>query len=352
MRKACPRRTVVEREYAPCPRRLPALAVAQVVLALGSSAHADELRTNGGEVLVGQVVEEQPDFVIFESSAFGRIKVQRKDIASLQLAAPPAAPEPTVDAKTEAKKVEEKAAEERQAVLSTDAVGRFLARINPLKGWKTRLGLGFVARRGDSDNDNDLTVRFQSERKTESGDEHRLEARYYYAEDVLISGDTSATDELLTGDYRFLRPLTDPFFFQARSSYYRDAIKELDHRVTQTFGVGLRTERDRWSASFTPAGGVQWRQVDGEEDTNVVVGFYQEAGVNITQTLRLSQTLDYLVTVDDKDDYSTRFGVDLVQKLGTAWSLGLRYEYNYDSVVGKDASEEQERWTLNVGLEF
>jgi hypothetical protein len=352
MRKACPQRLVEAREDVRGSRTLTVCGLVLAVLAVSTRAHADELRTNGGEVLVGQVVEQQPDFVIFESAAFGRVKVQRKDIASLQLAAPPAAPEPSADAKTEVRKVEEKAAEERQAVLSTDAVGRFLARINPLKGWNTRLGLGFVARRGDSDNDNDLTVRFRSERKTDSGDEHRLEARYYYAEDVLTGGETSATDELLTGDYRFLRPLTDPFVFQARSSYYRDAIKELDHRVTQTFGVGLRTERDRWSLSFIPAGGVQWRKVDGEDTTKAVVGFYQEGSVNITSTLKLSQTLDYLVAVDDKNDYSTHLGLDLVQKLGTAWSLGLRYEYNYDSVVGKNASEEQERWTLNLGLEF
>ena len=33
-------------------------------------------------------------------------------------------------------------------------------------------------------------------------------------------------------------------------------------------------------------------------------------------------------------------------------NLGLRYEYNYDAVVGKDASEDQERLTFNIGLEF
>lgn len=338
-------------------RSLAIRIMALAALALGTLARADELRTNGGEVLVGEVIEQQTDFVIFESTAFGRITVQRKDIASLQLAAPPPAPAPAADApvadaKAEARQAEEKEAQERQAILSTDAVGRFLARINPLKGWKTKLGLGFVARRGDSDNDNDLTLRFQSTRTTESGNEHRLDARYYYAEDVLTDGDTSATDQLLTAGYRYRHPLQEPFFFQARSSYYRDAIKELDHEVTQTFGLGLRTERKRWMLSFTPAAGGQWRQVDDERSTHFVVGFYQEGSINITETLTLSQTLDYLAAIDDADDYSARLGLDLVQKLGSAWSLGLRYEYTYDAVVGKNASEEQMRITLNVGLEF
>jgi hypothetical protein len=30
----------------------------------------------------------------------------------------------------------------------------------------------------------------------------------------------------------------------------------------------------------------------------------------------------------------------------------MRYEYNFDSVVGKDQTEDQVRFTINVGLEF
>jgi hypothetical protein len=327
------------------------LLVGLLILAF-ASAHADELRTHDGEILLGRVVEEQPEFVVFESTAFGRLTVRREAIASLVITPPPSATSVEAEAKTEAEQVEEKAAEERREALSTDAVGRFLARINPLKGWKTKLGLGFIARRGTEDNDNDLTFRFQSERKTESGNEHKLEARYYYAEDVLTDGSTTATDELLTASYRYRHPIPDPFFVQAVSNYYRDAIKQLDHEVTQTLGVGLRAKGERWALTFTPAGGVQWRVVAGEDTTKFVVGFYQEASINITETLRLAQTLDYLVATDDSDDYSARVGVDLNQKLGGAWSLGLRYEYNYDAVVGTDAPEDQERLTLSVGLEF
>ena len=334
-------------------RRLRALGPLLFCLAGGSSfLHADELRTLDGEILLGTIVEEQADYVVFESSAFGRITVRRESIATLiRTAAQPAAAA-EADAATEAEQAQAKAAEERREALSADAVGRFLTRINPLKGWTTKLGLGFTARRGSEDNDNDFTLRFQSERKTDTGDEHRLEARYYYAEDVLTDGSRSATDELLTANYRYRHPATEPFFVQALSNYYRDAIKQLDHEVTQTFGVGLRAKGERWTITFTPAAGVQWRVIDGDETTKPVVGFYQEASINLTQTLRLAQTLDYLVATDDADDYSARLGMDLNQKLGGAWLLGLRYEYNYDSVVGKDAPEDQERLTLSIGLEF
>ena len=317
--------------------------------------HADELRTHNGETLIGTIVEEQPDFVVFESSAFGRIKVPRERIASLQLAAPPAAPAAATAAedagKTKSEQAAEKAAEQRQEALSADAVGRFLARINPLKGWNTKLSLGYVARRGE-DNDNDLTIRFQSLRKTDKGNEHRIEASYYYAEDVLSDGQRNKTDQLLQGAYQYRHPLSDHYFFQSTSSYYRDVIKQLDHEVTQTFGVGLRLQGDWWKFTLTPAAGAQWRDVGGDDTTHAVVGFYQEGGIDITDTLKFVEAYDFLMATNDSSDYKVRLSAGLNQKLGGAWSLGLLYQYYYDAVVGKDASKEQTRTSLTIGLEF
>ena len=189
-------------------------------LAVASPASADELKTRSGETLLGTVVEERPTEIVFDSVTFGRLTVQRDLILSLRRTPAPAAhtgaPASPAEKAEKAEQVEKAeaaaAAEERQAELSTDTVGRFLARINPLKGWKTNLNLGFVARRGD-DSDNDLTIRFRSNRKTESGDEHTLEARYYYAEDVLLDNQTAATDDLLTGFYNYRHPFTETWFF-------------------------------------------------------------------------------------------------------------------------------------------
>jgi len=337
------------------------LLLLATALAVASPALADELKTRSGETLLGTIVEERPAEIVFDSVTFGRLTVHRDLLLSLTRTPAPA---PAADASapaslaTKAEKAEQAekaeaaaAAEERQAELSTDTVGRFLARINPLKGWKTNLNLGFVARRGD-DSDNDLTIRFRSNRKTDSGDEHTLEARYYYAEDVFLDNQTTATDDLLTGFYNYRHPLTEAWFFQSRSQYYRDAIKQLDHEVTQTFGIGLNATGERWRLTLTPAAGVQWKQVAGVESTGWVAGLYQQFKLDVTRTLSLGQSLDYLFDIDDPSDYSNRIAVELAQKLGAAWSLALRYDYTYDAVVGKDSSENQERFALTIGLEF
>jgi hypothetical protein len=321
----------------------------------GTLALADELKTRTGETLIGTIVEEGPEHVVFDSAALGRVTIDRKLILSLTREPPP--PSAPVASAEQPQPAGEPGAQtpvvtgEAPAGESGNAIGRFLARINPLKGWDTRLDLGFIARRGD-DSDNDLTFRFRSRRETEGGDEHQIEARYYYAEDVFENRVTLATDELLTAAYRYRHDLTPPFFFQSRSSYYRDTIKELDHEVTQTFGVGFRAKGEKWRLTLTPAAGVQWRQVAGEDNTAVVVGAYQEFRFDLTTSFYFAQSLDYLVAVGDSDDYSTRFAMELNQKLGETWSLALRYDYTFDSVVGKNASEDQQRLALTLGLEL
>jgi putative salt-induced outer membrane protein YdiY len=342
---------------APLARAWPGARALLLLLAAAGSVtavpgYSDELKTSSGETLIGTVVDEQADSVTFESQAFGRLTVPRDRILSLtrEPAPQPTQPPEQAAATTEKEKAEAQSLE-RQAELRTDAVGQFLARINPLKGWKTNLNLGFVARRGD-DRDNDITIRFRSNRHTEAGDEHTLEARYYYAEDVLLDSQKTATDDLLSASYRYRHPLSEAWFFQSRSGYYRDRIKELDHELTQTFGLGLNAGGEPWRLTLTPVIGVQWKEIAGEDITNPVGGLYQESRFDITRTLVLSQNLDYLIALDNRDDYSSRFALELSQKLGAAWALSLRYEYTYDSIVGKDASEDQQRLSLTLGLEF
>lgn len=319
------------------------------VLALGAgltasaASLADVLTTRSGEKLIGTVVEESTDEIVFESEAFGRLRIERARVLSVERGAQPVP--------TPAEATAEPAPAAAEPAKPTSGTLAFLARINPLKGWKSTFHLGFVARRGD-DSDNDLVVRFRSERATPAGNDHRLQVRYYYAEDVMEDNRKVGTDDQLTADYRYRHGLSEHYFVQSDSRYYRDAIKQMDYEVTQTVGVGYRTKRDRWNLSLTPAAGVQWRQVAGEEDTHGVVGLYQNFDMALTQTLKVRQDLDYLVSVEDSGDFSSRFGLELNQKIGALWSFALRYDFTYDSIVGKDASEDQQRLAVTLGVDF
>ena len=292
-------------------------------------------------------MKETPEGIVFDSRAFGQLTVPREAILRLERA-PEASAEKAAQPK-EAAPAEAAAATPEPGTI--DRFGAFLARVNPLKGWKSSFNLGFTARRGE-DSDNNLYLRFRSERKADDGDEHLIESRYDYAEDVLQDGVKSKTDELLTASYQYRHDLAKAIFLQSNSSYYRDVITELNHEVTQTGGIGYRWKREKWSTSLTPAAGVRYRDIDGDTAWQFVVGAYQDLEIRFASTLTLRETLRYLVAPDDQSDYSARLGIELSQKLSKVWALGLRYDYSYDAVVGKDASRLQQRWAATLGLEF
>jgi putative salt-induced outer membrane protein YdiY len=327
------------------------LALLAATAGSAMSASADQLVTTTGETIQGVVVEETADTVVFESRAFGKLTVPRESI--LTLTRDTAAAQPQVEAApaAESKTAEAAAPGEPAQSVPTSRAGRFFANLNPLKGWKSSFFLGFTARRG-ADNDNNLNVRFRSERKAENGDEHLIESRFLYAEDVLENNVKDKTDELATASYQYRHGLTAPFYFQSNSGYYRDVIKDLDHEATQTGGVGVRLKRESWNTSFTPSAGVRYRDISGDTAWQFVVGAYQDFEVDFTKTLKLRESLYYLVAPDKTDDYSTRLAIEINQKISTIWSLGFRYDYTYDAVVGTTANRTQQRWALTLGLDF
>ena len=327
------------------------LALLAAVASLALSARADQLVTRTGETLQGAVVEETADTVVFESRAFGKLTVPRESILSLTRETAAAEPPVESSAAAESKPDEATAPGQPAQPEPTTAAGRFFANLNPLKGWKSSFFLGFTARRGE-DNDNNLNVRFRSEHKAENGDEHLIESRFLYAEDVLDNNLKDKTDELLTASYQYRHGLSAPFYFQSNSGYYRDVIKELDHEVTQTGGLGARLERDWWNTSLTPSAGVRYRDISGDTTWQFVVGAYQDLELSFTKTLKLRESLYYLVAPDNTEDYSARLAIEINQKISTIWSLGLRYDYTYDAVVGTTANRTQQRWALLLGLDF
>jgi putative salt-induced outer membrane protein YdiY len=170
---------------------------------------------------------------------------------------------------------------------------------------------------------------------------------------VLENNERDKTDELATASYQYRHNLTAPLYFQSNSQYYRDVIKDLDHEVTQTGGVGVRLKGSWWNTSLTPSAGVRYRDISGESSTwQFVVGAYQDLALDLTETLKLRESLYYLVVPNNTDDYSTRLAIELNQKISAIWSFGFRYDYTYDAVVGTSANRTQQRWALTLGLDF
>ena len=332
--------------------------VASVVCSSGwSTALADRIVTKRGETFQGTIVEQTSDAVVFDSLAAGRVTIPRLEIDVLErtataVSATPAS-EPSAPSATSANP---QSPDELAPAFEVDEAkylaqaGRPAARLNPLKGWKSQLNLGYSAYRGQGSDDR-LEIRFRAEKQADKK-EHLIESTYDSASTVTEDDVTQRTDQRFTAQYQFRRYLNEGFFAQSNTSYYQDVIQEILHEGTQTLGLGHRWRGRSWTFSLTPSIGVRVRDVAGEWTSLAVGGLLEDFEWRLTRTLTLRQSLEYLVAPDNFTDSSRRSWIELNQKLSAVWALNLRYEYTFDSVVGIGTPREQQRWAVTLGLEF
>jgi putative salt-induced outer membrane protein YdiY len=318
------------------------------------AALADRVVTKSGETFQGTIVEENDDAVVFDSLAAGRITISRSNIDVLEKTPPPA---PAAETPTPASTANEKKPKELTPTFSINEgkylteAGKPLAELNPLKGWTSSLNLGYTALRGEESNER-LEIRFRSEKKT-TEKEYLIDSGYDFASTVLENNVTAVTDQRVNVQFQFRHYLgRQEFFFQSNTRYYRNVIEELLHEGTQTVGIGYRWRGQSWTASATPAIGPRVRDVAGEWESLWVGGILQDFEWRITPTLSLRESLEYLVSPDKFTDSSRRAWIELTQRLSAVWTLNFRYEYTYDSAVGADSPNEQQRWSVTLGLQF
>lgn len=329
------------------------------VYCLGNASFvlADRIVTKSGETFQGTVVEQTADTVVFDSLAAGRVTIPRSAIDVLeqtQLPGPtapglePAAPPPTTAAADQPAELVPAFDFEEAKFLSE--VGEPLAKLNPMKGWKSRFSLGYTARRGQ-ESDNRLEIRFRSEKKTEKK-EYMLDSSYDLASTISEDDVKTRTDQRANVKYEYRYYFSKGWFLQSNTRYYRNLIEELRHEATQTLGTGYRWRGRSWTVRVAVGVGPRVRNVGGDWSSQLVGGVTQDFEWHLTRTLSLRQSFDYYVAPDELTDSSRRSWIELNQKVTSVWSLGFRYEYTYDSVVGASAPNEQQRWSLNLGLEF
>lgn len=341
----------------------------------GDFVGAETLRTRNGDLLVGEVVLEDARGLRLRSPVYGEIWIWKNDIQSREPDVKPAPPAPKSpedssiqpivpdtksaplpEAKT-AGEPDEKSVAKPGVKTSADEdahgwLARKLWKYNPLKEWDTTLNLGFVRSRGD-DNENQLNIRFRTERKA-NGLEYLADIRYEYGEDVLANNQRVPTDDLLTGELRFRYNFQPRLFLQSNARYHRNTIKDIHHEGTQTVGLGWRfLETERWKGSVTPSVGAQYKEISQQQGHwSSTAGSYQDLEVKVMDGLKLRESIYYLIAPEDMEDYVFRGYVELINQLSASVQLNLRYDYSYDNQVGVASEEVQEKISLSIGLHF
>ena len=310
-----------------------------VLLALaGLPVRADDLETKNGERLTGRILNESADSVEFESTTFGKLRVEKKNIVRLERSAPPepgapaaapadqaAASENPPAAPAPAQPGAASGAPPSQPQQAEDAAPQkmegFMQRLDFLKKWKSSLAFGLTYRRGQ-DSDNNFDIRFRSERINPLAREYLFEYRYYKKDNVSAEGVKTVDDDNTVAEFRFRQALRPRWFFQANARYYRDPMVNLYNEGTLTGGFGYRiVEKPTFKLSAIPAAGPQYADYGPDEKGwHFVLGGYQDLQWDFAKLFRIRQTLYFFQDPWNRASHALRFHLEQSQRVSKHFS--------------------------------
>jgi hypothetical protein len=336
----------------------------------GAGLRADELYTRGGIRLVGRIVAETSEYVEFQSSELGTVRVARGVISRLERSdkaeraivetASPAtaaakaaspekaaatAPAPPAENSGIAPEPDKVATKEKAEVDNSPGFQLF-------RGWKSALRFGLTVRRGRY-SDTVVDIGYLSDKIDARKREYQLEFRFYRKDDIKADNLHVPKDNNLTGEFRFRKNLAPRWFFQSNIRYYRDPTVNLLNEATQTDGVGYRLLKGkRAKLSVGPAAGIQYADYTTQEGWHFVAGVYQDFQCDLSESFRIREDLYYFQDPWNSYSHAARMHLDLSQRLNKIMFLGLAYDYCFEGEVGRKVSRNQNRLGLNLGVNF
>lgn len=276
------------------------------------AAAADILVAANGERLSGRVVERVDGVIVFDSDAFGRIRVAEGQ-ASVERAPVPASP-----------------------AIPTEPAAP--ARANP---WSWDLGVKVGADRGSletHENELDLTLRLV--RTGSTGELHgRFGYGYTRTEGVLKDDDFSAS---LSYD----RWLSDAHFVSGRvigSSDLVDGGHDVTRTLSAAYGWRLFETPDRY-LRIGPALGYLWLERGDEAFSGAALGLHARAKGPVVGAVSLSAEMQYLDSFDD--GRYANLDLRLLHPLTERLQLALTWRYLWSDVAIESGITSEWRWEI------
>lgn len=348
-----------------------------ILLLLPFLLHADELRFRDGSVVVGNFISVESGFYVFDSPLLGRIYVNTADaelvrgeapvgmpispIVQFRLPEPAVAipvtePIPTViTAPSEQPVQQRQAASDEAAIAEAKEVSllyRVLASVNPLKGWKSRISVGYSLESSNVRTE-DVTVLFNAERKG-PGSDFKFNVRYDYGKQRQESQPSTILRDRFRSSLRYREDFSARFFFQTESDYHWDNIRGIEHDFRQNIGAGWRfIKTDRTSASLIPLATVRFQQMATHtEGWDFLFTLSQDFRLKVNERMTFIQSVSASWDADDLGRSGYQLSFRLENRLTDRIFMDLVYETNFDYAVGAGFNPRSQRTNVLVGYQF
>lgn len=368
-----------KRNHAMTNRGLPffkLIAVGAVLAALTApTAQADQLVFKNGDRLSGQYQRTEDGYLFFVSEVLGEIKVNEADakverdgeLPSAQVSPIAESVVPPTAGQTTAAPGDETSVAPSATVapalppvpqqkfwLTHNALVRGLDDFHLLEGWKSKIVLGYVWHNGETSN-HDFTLRFATEHRYQQIRELLLDARWDYSMADKRDKSRIVTQDLYAGKFRWREEWVGRIFAQTNTAYFRDNVRQIDHNLDQSLGVGWKLlKTDRWQASLVPSVTAKYESVENVSTGWVLLGtLFQDLRFAVNDRLTISQESKWSVKPSDfEHQYYIDFLARLEAKITSKLSLNLIYDYNWNSRVGLTLDKGQARFTTAFGYDF
>ena len=294
-----------------------------------------------GQVLRAQVLEETDEQLVIRHDLLGELTIDRveNDVAVLPLEGPVemAAGEPPV----------------LEGLLEEDAVESE----GLMRNVEGELSFGYTLQSGRTDRD-EVSFRAQL-MQTLGRSEYRFIGDFLYGKQ---EREKNADHYGLS--LRWRRELDRRFFSQVSTSYEKDRIREIRHRVEQDFGIGYRfIDRPGFRASIGPGFTIQYDErypeepeegvgLTDEDKWNYLATVFQDVRWQMNDRYRLEQDSKVLFDPSDTGEYQYRANLGLVGKITDSISLSVRYGLTYENRTPADVASTEQRLVTALGYLF
>ena len=347
-----------------CPSFLPDAAASTDPVRPGQKV---ELQLANGDRLRGELIWRADGKLRFRSPILGDLTIAESDAAVLAL---PEELDPT--AGTREPQADKAPPSVATSASATDTAAAPSARTSPKaqaaspakERWKGKLELGAVQQSGRTDT---LSYNLRAEAEKSAGRNNlRATGRVLYAE----QNDRPSADRQ-DASVRWRYQLSKRTFAQAQSTYYSDAIIQIQTNLEQNAGVGYRII-DQPRQVVNLGGGItaQYREWDaGTNGWAPYAELFQDYTFKINDRISFNQDAVAQYSPSDRafnipnrnspkfvdpeeQNYKVRFNSTLQGKVTERVSVNLRFEYELDNAIQIEDARETQRLTSSIGYAF
>lgn len=316
-------------------------------------SRADELILSNGDHLTGQLLKRADGKIYFFSPVLGQIVVP-ETLATLP-GSPSVPVESLVGLPPQSATAKSSPAKPAAGVAATKPAP---------SPWKGQVEAGYEQFSGQT-NSLSTTVRFTAE-KIVGLDDFKFSGSYLYSE----SEHVRSLDHTET-DFRWRHDLSKRTFVQALSTYYNDAVQQIDFDAEQNVGFGYKLINDARQVADIGGGlTAQYRHAIGvEPGMNYLTEFFQDYSYKLNSRFTLLENSNVLYspitrgianpafintafTPRQAANYKYHFGTTLQGKMTDRISLNLRYEYDYDNVILEPNARGSHHITTSIAYGF